>query len=288
VHIEQPRREWKRGPAGAAPHPVGRLEAGGHDVAVGLLDPAVGQFDSGHEELEPLGDRWGSVAHAAQCRLRGRPLFQKRGPPVTKPRLHHLGQQQFEAPIPTFVGIRRTGRPRDAEPIECRLERRRIGRERIDAGVVEKRLAAGDPLDAPRAQHRRADLREQVDRGLEAFPRRVPLEQHELDVVLPPTLTLPEGAGELVDRARSRSQEPLHQQFRARLKIAHRVADGHADRVDVGLGHHLRRQDGRVDLDEATGVEQRRDGPPHAGPPFEQRTDAHRRGTAALMLRPVS
>ena len=179
---------------------------------------------------------------------------------MSQPRRDHLGEQSFKPAIPLLVG-------RIAVHFRYRLEARTpAGRgeiserrgERIDARPLAKGARAGDPFDAACAQCRAA---ESLQKGGGIGQRRaggIPLQKHELDIMLPATLASTERPGKLIDRPRVGCQQPLHQCLRACLEIVWRsirAVDMHGNRIDMRLRQHLGREHRRVDLDEPQLIE---------------------------------
>ena len=191
-------------------------------------------------------------------------------------RLHGLGEEQFEAAIPTLVGACRR-RSADAETVEGHLEVVGRGSEGIDAGVCHERLSAAEPLDAVGPEHPVPDPVEQIGRAGDGGTGLVPFEEDEFEIVMISTLARAEGPGKLIDRPGTERQESLHEEFRACLQVAILGPHPHANRLDVRLGHDLGPEDRCVHLDEPTGVEERGDGAsdPHA--PFEEIPQRHAR-----------
>ena len=163
---------------------------------------------------------------------------------MAQSRRDNLGEKPFEPAVPLLVGriaiqFRQRLKP---GPSTCRREIGERGREWIDASQIAKCLGAGDSLDTAGAQRRAAEVFHERRGFGKRRAGRVPLQQHELDVVLPATFAGTKRPRKLVDRPRVGRQEPLHQRLRARLKVVRRpirAVDMHGDRIDVRLRKHL-------------------------------------------------
>ena len=147
----------------------------------------------------------------------------------------------------------------------------RLGREGIDARMQGEGVATGHPLDAAAAERGGADRLDEAGRAVERRPRLVPLQQHELDVVLAPPLARAKGLRKLVDRPRGLRHQPLHERLGAGLQkpwLGFAVKT-HRDRVDVRLGQHLAGEDRGVDLEKPPAVEHAAEIATHPGAEFE-------------------
>ena len=218
-------------------------------VAAGLLLPAIGQFDARDEQFEPAGDAAASGSSRAKAACEAGQTSSIVGRPWPSCGCTTSARRSSKPPVPSARRSWSLAGSASGESCMPEAGRRAClprsssdGRDRIDAGMRRKGLAAGHAgrcraVPRPRAQSR--SIRPAASSSV--APGAYHSSSMNSTSCCGPRSPVAKRTGELVDRPRPRRQQPLHQRLGTRLQKARAACavSVHRQRVDVGLGEHL-------------------------------------------------